>query len=201
MPQIAIRQKLIAACTAVTFIGAACVLAPGALAKDVTNLKALQKKVPFTIYTPKFTAQVPLTSLTLSKYSKQAVGSNPGKCTYYLTTQYGGGKSPMVVLVQSYRCTDPPAPMADVASFKAFGQQLTITTACPNTSATSEADCLSGSTATPARLLEQQPGTGETWIPKLPASGGHLPTTANLTTNLLSVQEIKKVVRSLVSVD
>ncbi len=199
MPQMAIRQKLIA-CTAVAFLGAACVLAPSALAKDVTNLKAIQKQVPFTIYTPKFTAHVPLTSVTLSKYSEQAVGPNPGKCTYYLTTQYGGGKSPMVVLVQSYRCTDPPAPMADVASFKAFGQQLTITTACPNTSATREADCLTGSTTTPAQLLEQPPGTGETWIPKLPASGGHLPTTANLSTSLLSVQEIKQVVRSLASV-
>lgn len=193
--------KLTAMCTAVAFLGFAFAFAPAALAADGNNLAAIQKKVPFTVYTPKFTAHVPLTSITLSKYSEQAVGPNPGKCTYYLTTQYGGGKSPMVVLVQSYRCSDPPAPMADVASFKAKGQNLTITTACPNTGATSDADCLTGSTATPEELMQQQPGTGETWIPKLPARGGHLPTTANISTSLMSVSEIKKVVRSLVSVD
>ncbi len=67
---------------------------------------------------------MPLTSIALGEYSQQAVGPNPGKCTSYLTTQYGGGKSPIVVLVQSYRCSDPPAPMADVARFRAHGQYL-----------------------------------------------------------------------------
>ncbi|PHX61071.1 MAG: hypothetical protein CK552_02530 [Actinobacteria bacterium] len=195
------RRKFTAACTAVAFLGAAFAFAPVASAKDGNSLAAIQKKVPFTVYTPKFTTHLPLISVKLSNYSEQAVGADPGKCTYYLTTQYGGGKSPMVELVQSYRCSDPPAPMAEVATFKTKGQQVTISTACPNASATGEADCLTGSTATPQELLQQLPNLGETWIPKLPARGGHLPTTANISTSLLSVSEIKKVVRSLVSVD
>jgi hypothetical protein len=167
------------------------------------ELETAAKKVPFAVYNPGFTAGLPLVKVTLDKFSEQAVGPNPGGCTYFVTGDFGTVKNPALSITQSQRCTDPGDPMLEVATFNvkysgAKSQKVTVTTTCPNKNAQSESDCQSGSTATPRQVLRQS--TGETWV-VLPATGQATEaTTAIITTTGLTVRQISKVVRSLKSI-
>ncbi len=185
-------RRLVVVCAAIAVASATMVLAPPAWSSDNVNLASVQPKVPFTVYAPTFTAGLPLLSVKVSKFDPQAVGGKPGQCTYYLKAQYGNW-NPSLTLTESFPCSDEGFPMLKVASFHAKGSQVFINTNCPNTSAVGEADCATGSTATPAELLLNN---GSTWI-VLPARGGHQKTQAQLNTHRLNAKQIERIVRSL----
>ena len=195
MRQIAMSHKLATMCTSVALLGVALAFAPSALAADNSNLASLQAKVPFTIYAPKFTAQLPLRSVQLKKFDEQAVGPNPGPCTRYLTAQYGPKAGASLQLTESFPCQDPGFPFLEVESFLAKGNRVFITTKCPNANAIGHLDCQTGSTATPAQLLQAY---GEAWI-ALPARGQSKKTQAQLYSKGLNADQIKKIIRSLVA--
>lgn len=184
--------------------GASLTVAPGAAAADTRKeLEAAASKVPFTVYNPAFTANLPISKVTLAKFSEQAVGPNLGGCTFFVTTDFGKVKSPALSITQSQACSDPGDPRLVVATFNvkfsgAKSQKVMVTTVCPNKAAQSQSDCQSGSTATPRQVLQQS--TGDTWV-VLPASGeASTTTTAQITTTGLTVRQIRRVVRSLKSV-
>lgn len=188
-------------------IGASLTFAPVATAADhQKELVTAAGKVPFAVYNPTFTANNPLAKVTLDKFNEQAVGPNPGGCTYFLTSDFGDMKNPASLssmsIRQSEACDDPGWPYLDVATFNvkfagAKSQKVTITTACPNKNAESGSDCRSGSTATPRQVLQQ--GFGETRV-VLPAYGKATETTAVVNTTGLTVRQIRRVIRSLETV-
>lgn len=184
-------------------IGASLTFAPAATAADhQKELVTAAGKVPFAVYNPTFTANNPLAKVTLGKFGEQAVGPNPGGCTYFLKSDFGDVKNPALTIYQSEACDDPGFPNLVVASFNvkfagAKSQKVTIMTACPNKNAYSGSDCRSGSTATPRQVLQQ--GVGETRV-VLPAYGKATETTAVVNTTGLTVRQIRRVIRSLETV-
>lgn len=197
-------KRIMAVTSGALLVGASLTFAPGALAADhLSELQTAAEKVPFTVYNPTFTANAPLAKVTLGKFSEQAVGPNPGGCTYFVTSDFGKVKNPALSITQSEACSDPGEPKLVVATFNvkfagAKSQMVTITTECPNKNAQSESDCRSGSTATPRQVLRQS--TGDTWV-VLPASGAAAETTtAQITTTGLTVRQIQRIIRSLTSV-
>ena len=203
MGRVSFSRQLIVISSAALLMGASLTLAPGAVAADKPKeLGTAAEKVPFTVYNPTFTADLPLAKVTLGKFSEQAVGPNPGGCTYFVTSDFGRVKNPALSITQSEACSDPGEPRLVVATFNvkfdgAKRQKVTITTVCPNKNAQSASDCRSGSTATPRQILRQS--TGDTWV-VLPARGKAAETTAQITTTGLTVRQIRKIVRSLQSV-
>ena len=197
-------KQLIGITSGALLVGEALTFAPGAVAADKQKeLETAAEKVPFTVYNPTFTANLPLAKVTLGKFSEQAVGPNPGGCTYFVTSDFGKVKTPALSITQSEACSDPGDPRLVVATFNvkfsgAKSQKVTVTTVCPNKDAQSESDCQSGSTATPRQVLQQS--TGDTWV-VLPARGEAAETTtAQIATTGLTVRHIRKIVRSLQSV-
>jgi len=198
-------KKLVAVASGALLIGASLAFAPGVVAADKQQeLETAAGKVPFTVYNPTFTANAQLAKVTLGKFSEQAVGPNPGGCTYFVTSDFGKVKNPALSITQSEACSDPGDPRLVVATFNvkfagAKSQKVSITTNCPNKNAQSQSDCQSGSTATPRQVLQQS--TGDTWV-VLPASGEAAETTtAQITTTGLTVRQIQSIVRSLTSVE
>jgi hypothetical protein len=197
-------KKLVAMASGALLMGASLAFAPGVVAADKQKeLETAAGKVPFTVYNPTFTANAPLAKVTLGKFSEQAVGPNPGGCTYFVTSDFGTVKNPALSITQSEACSDPGDPRLVVATFNvkfsgSKSQKVSITTNCPNKNAQSQSDCQSGSTATPRQVLQQS--TGDTWV-VLPASGeASETTTAQITTMGLTVPQIKKIIRSLKNV-
>jgi hypothetical protein len=197
-------KKLVAMASGALLMGASLAFAPGVVAADKQKeLETAAGKVPFTVYNPTFTANAPLAKVTLGKFSEQAVGPNPGGCTYFVTSDFGTVKNPALSITQSEACSDPGDPRLVVATFNvkfsgSKSQKVSITTNCPNKNAQSQSDCQSGSTATPRQVLQQS--TGDTWV-VLPASGEAAETTtAQITTTGLTVRQIQRVIRSLKSV-
>ena len=204
MGRFSLSKQLIIITSGALLVGASLTFAPGAVAADKQKeLVTAAEKVPFTVYNPEFTANLPLAKVTLGKFSEQAVGPNPGGCTYFVTSDFGKVKNPALSITQSEACSDPGDPRLVVATFNvkfsgAKSQKVTITTECPNKNAQSESDCQSGSTATPRQVLRQS--TGDTWV-VLPASGEATETTtAQITTRGLTVRQIQRIIRSLKSV-
>ena len=205
MSKLSLGKGLMAATLGALLMGASLAFAPGVMAADIQKeLETAAAKVPFTVYNPEFTANSPLVKVTLGKFSEQAVGPNPGGCTYFVTSDFGKVTNPALSITQSEACSDPGAPLLVVATFNvkfsgSKSQKVNITTICPNKNAQSESDCQSGSTATPRKVLRQS--TGETWV-VLPASGEAAETTtAQITTTGLTVGQIRKIIRSLKSVE
>jgi hypothetical protein len=204
MGRFSFGRQLIVVTSGALLVGAALTFAPGAVAADKQKeLVTAAEKVPFTVYNPEFTANLPLAKVTLGKFSEQAVGPNPGGCTYFVASDFGNVKTPAMSITQSEACSDPGEPQLVVATFNvkfsgAKSQKVTITAVCPNQDAQSESDCQSGSTATPRQVLRQS--TGDTWV-VLPARGeAAKTTTVQITTTGLTVRQIRKIVRSLQSV-
>lgn len=204
MGRFSLSKQLIIITSGALLVGASLTFAPGAGAADKQKeLVTAAEKVPFTVYNPEFTANLSLAKVTLGKFSEQAVGPNPGGCTYFVTSDFGNVKTPALSINQSEACSDPGDPRLVVATFNvkfsgAKSQKVTITTVCPNRDAQSESDCRSGSTATPRQVLQQS--IGDTWV-VLPARGeAAKTTTAQITTTGLTVRQIRKIVRSLQSV-
>lgn len=204
MSKLSFGKQFVAVASGVVLMGASLAFAPGVVAADKQKeLETAAGKVPFTVYNPTFTANAPLAKVTLGKFSEQAVGPNPGGCTYFVTSDFGKVKNPALSITQSEACSDPGDPRLVVATFNvkfsgAKSQKVTITTECPNKNAQSESDCQSGSTATPRQVLRQS--TGDTWV-VLPASGEATETTtAQITTRGLTVRQIQRIIRSLKSV-
>ena len=204
MSKLSLSKGLMAATLGALLMGASLAFAPGVMAADIQKeLETAAAKVPFTVYNPTFTANLPLAKVTLGKFSEQAVGPNPGGCTYFVTSDFGTVKNPALSINQSEACSDPGWPWLDVATFNvkfpgAKSQKVKITTSCPNKNASGGSDCRSGSTATPRQVLRQS--TGETWV-VLPAKGeAAKTTTAVIYTKGLTVRQIQRIVRSLTSV-
>jgi hypothetical protein len=204
MGRVSFGKQLMVITSGAFLIGAALTFAPGAVAADVSkDLGTAAEKVPFTVYNPTFTANLPLARVTLGTFSEQAVGPNPGGCTYFVTSDFGKAKNSALSITQSEACIDPGEPRLVVATFNvkfdgAKSQKVTITTVCPNKNAQSDSDCRSGSTATPRQILKQS--TGDTWV-VLPERGEAAElTTAHITTTGLTVRQIRKIVRSMESV-
>ena len=204
MSKLSFGKKLVAMASGALLMGASLAFAPGVVAADKQKeLETAAGKVPFTVYNPTFTANAPLAKVTLGKFSEQAVGPNPGGCTYFVTSDFGTVKNPALSITQSEACSDPGDPRLVVATFNvkfsgSKSQKVSITTNCPNKNAQSQSDCQSGSTATPRQVLQQS--TGDTWV-VLPASGeASETTTAQITTMGLTVPQIKKIIRSLKNV-
>ena len=204
MSKLSFGKKLVAMASGALLMGASLAFAPGVVAADKQKeLETAAGKVPFTVYNPTFTANAPLAKVTLGKFSEQAVGPNPGGCTYFVTSDFGTVKNPALSITQSEACSDPGDPRLVVATFNvkfsgSKSQKVSITTNCPNKNAQSQSDCQSGSTATPRQVLQQS--TGDTWV-VLPASGEAAETTtAQITTTGLTVRQIQRVIRSLKSV-
>jgi hypothetical protein len=201
MGRFSLSKQLIGIASGAFLVGASLTFAPGAVAADKQKeLETAAEKVPFSVYHPEFTANLPLAKVTLGKFSEQAVGPNPGGCTYFVTSDFGTVKTPTLSITQSEACSDPGDPRLVVATFDvkfsgAKSQVVTITTVCPNRDAQSESDCQSGSTPTPRQVLRQS--TGDTWV-VFPASGeADETTTAQITTTGLTVRQIRKIVRSM----
>jgi len=204
MSKLSFGKQFVAVVSGALLMGASLAFAPGVVAADKQmELETAAGKVPFTVYNPTFTANAPLAKVTLGKFSEQAVGPNPGGCTYFVTSDFGKVKNPALSITQSEACSDPGDPRLVVATFNvkfagAKSQRVTITTECPNKNAQSASDCRSGSTATPRQVLRQS--TGDTWV-VLPASGEATETTtAQITTTGLTVRQIQRIIRSLRSV-
>ena len=204
MGRFSFSNKLVVIISGVLLAGASLTFAPGAMAADrQKELETAAEKVPFTVYNPTFTANLPLAKVTLGRFSEQAVGPNPGGCTFFVTSDFGKVKTPALAITQSEACSDPGDPRLVVATFNvkfsgAKSQKVTITTVCPNKDAQSESDCQSGSTVPPRQVLRGS--TGDTWV-ILPASAEAAETTtAQITTTGLTVRQIRKIVRSLQSV-
>lgn len=204
MGRLPFSRRLTAIASVALFMGASLTLAPGATAADAQKeLDTAATKVPFTLYNPEFTANLPLRKVALGTFSEQAVGPNPGGCTFFVTSEFGAVKNPALSITQSEACSDPGSPRLVVASFNvrfagAPSQKVFVTTSCPNTNAQSQSDCRRGSTATPRQVLQQS--TGDTWI-VLPARGDAAETTtAQITTQGLTVRQIRKIIRSMESV-
>ena len=204
MSKLSFGKKLVAVASGALLMGAALAFAPGVVAADhLSELQTAAGKVPFTVYNPTFTANLPLAKVTVGKFSEQAVGPNPGGCTYLVTSDFGKVKNPALSITQSEACSDPGEPMLVVATFNvkfagAKSQKVIITTICPNKNAGGDSDCRSGSTATPRQVLRQS--WGDTWV-VLPAKGvAAKTTTAAIYTKGLTVRQIQRIVRSLTSV-
>ena len=204
MSKLSFGKQFVAVASGVVLMGASLAFAPGVVAADKQKeLETAAGKVPFTVYNPTFTANAPLAKVTLGKFSEQAVGPNPGGCTYFVTSDFGKVKNPALSITQSEACSDPGDPRLVVATFNvrfsgAKSQRVTITTECPNKNAQSASDCQGGSTATPRQVLRQS--TGDTWV-VLPARGEAAETTtAQITTTGLTVRQIQRIIRSLRSV-
>jgi hypothetical protein len=204
MSKLSFGKQFVAVASGALLMGSSLAFAPGVVAADKQKeLETAAGKVPFTVYNPTFTANAPLAKVTLGKFSEQAVGPNPGGCTYFVTSDFGTVKNPALSITQSEACSDPGDPRLVVATFNvkfsgSKSQKVSITTNCPNKNAQSQSDCQSGSTATPRQVLQQS--TGDTWV-VLPASGEAAETTtAQITTTGLTVRQIQRVIRSLKSV-
>lgn len=204
MRKLSFGKQFVAVASGALLMGASLAFAPGVVAADKQQeLATAAGKVPFTVYNPTFTAGLPLAKVTLGKFSEQAVGPNPGGCTYFVASDFGKVKNPALSITQSEACSDPGEPMLVVATFNvkfagAKSQKVTITTECPNKNAEGGSDCRSGSTATPRQVLQQS--TGDTWV-VLPARGEAAETTtAQITTTGLTVRQIQRIIRSLRSV-
>jgi hypothetical protein len=204
MSKVPFRQRLMVLFSGAALMGASLAFAPGVVAADhLSELQTAAGKVPFTVYNPTFTANAPLVKVTLGKFGEQAVGPNPGGCTYFVTSDFGKVKNPALSINQSEACSDPGYPWLVVATFNvkfpgAKSQKVSITTNCPNKNASGGSDCRSGSTATPRQVLRQS--YGETWV-VLPARGeASKTTTAQITTKGLTVRQIKRIIRSMKSV-
>ena len=204
MSKVPFRQRLMVLISGAVLMGASLAFAPGVVAADKQQeLETAAGKVPFTVYNPTFTANAPLVKVTLGKFSEQAVGPNPGGCTYFVTSDFGTVENPALSINQSEPCDDPGFPNLVVATFNvkfsgSKSQKVTITTACPNKNADGQSDCRSGSTATPRQVFRQS--YGETWV-VLPARGeASETTTAQITTTGLTVRQIKRIIRSMKSV-
>ena len=179
--------------SAIVFAAGAFLMAPPAIADDSTKFASLAPRVKFTVYEPKFTAGLSLKSVALGSFDPQAVGPTPGVCSKYLTANYRTQAKSSLQFIESAACGDPGFPMLLVDSFKSKGSKINILTNCPNPAAVSETDCQSGSTASPADLLKKY---GEVWI-NLPSTSVSPTTQIQLKTKGLTVQQIKKIVRSM----
>ena len=179
--------------SAIVFAAGAFLMAPPAAADDSTKFASLAPRVQFTVYEPKFTAGLSLKSVALGSFDPQAVGPTPGVCSKYLTATYRTKAKSSLKIIESAACGDPGFPMLLVDSFKSKGSKINILTTCPNPAAASDTDCQSGSTASPADLLKEH---GEVWL-DLPSTSVSPTTQITLYTKGLTVQQIKKIVRSM----
>lgn len=180
--------------SAIVFAAGAFLMAPPAIADDdSTKFASLAPRVKFTVYEPKFTAGLSLKSVALGSFDPQAVGPTPGLCSKYLTATYRTKAKSSLKIIESDACGDPGFPMLLVDSFKSKGSKIYILTTCPNHAAVGDTDCQSGSTASPADLLKNY---GEVWL-NLPSTAVSPKTQIQLNTKGLTVQQIKKIVRSM----